>query len=133
MKPRSNRHRYATIRIFAGMVLLSGIVLDAEPAYGQYRKWSVTASAGLNRLNLDAVDRKNASDVAGWLNQYNIAVPNFVSVKTSPFYSAGVRYRSDREFAISFSGLYWNKSVSSAYDGPDAILVPLVIILEFDE
>ena len=120
MRLRSNRH-HTVLQAFAEIVLLSGIVLDSQPLYGQYRKWSVAATVGLNRLNLSAVDNKNSSDVAGWANQ-GIPVGDFTSVKISPLYSVGVRYRSDREFALSLSGTYWNKSVSSAYDGSDAIL-----------
>ncbi len=103
------------------MMVFSGVVFIPQTLFGQYQKWSLSASAGLNRLNLSAVDNKNASDVAGWVNQ-GIPVGDFASVKTSPFYSAGVRYRSDREFALSLSGTYWNKTVSSSYDGPDASL-----------
>ena len=121
MKLRFNRHRHAAVHVFVGIVLLSGIVLDSQPLYGQYKKWSVTASVGLNRLNLAAVDNKNSSDVAGWANQ-GIPVADFASVKISPLYSVGVRYRSDREFALSLTGTYWNKTVSSSYDGSDAIL-----------
>jgi hypothetical protein len=122
MKLRSDEHRHTAIHTLLGILLFSGIALDSQPVYAQYRTWSVAAAVGFNRLNLSAVDRKNSSDVAGWLNLYGITVPNFESVKTSPFYSGSVQYRSDREFAISFSGIYWNKSISSAYDGPDAVL-----------
>lgn len=121
MKLRSDRHRHTAVNVLLGILVLSGIVFDSQPLYAQYRKWSVSASAGLNRLNLAAVDNKNASDVAGWAN-LEIPVSDFASVKISPFYSLGVRYRSDRDFAISLSGTYWNKTVTSSYDGSDAIL-----------
>lgn len=121
MKLRSNLHRNAAFHAFAGIVLISGIVLDSQPLYSQYRKWSVAATVGINRLNLSAVDDKNSSDVAGWANQ-GIPVGDFASVKISPLYSIGARYRSDREFALSLSGTYWNKTVSSSYDGSNAIL-----------
>jgi len=89
--------------------------------HSQYRKWSIAASIGYNRLNLDAVDEKNQADVDGWGNQ-GIPVGKFASVQRSPFYSAGVRYRYDREVAISLTASYWSKTVSSSYNGPDAAL-----------
>ncbi len=101
--------------------MLAGTIFGPETLYGQYKKWSVSATVGLNRLNLSAVDNKNSSDVTGWNNQ-GIPVGNFSSVKVSPFYSVGLRYRTDREFAVSLSATYWNKTVSSSYDGSDATL-----------
>jgi hypothetical protein len=89
--------------------------------FSQYRKLSVTACAGYSTLNLGGVDEKNQSDVVGWAAQ-GIPVSQFASLKRSPFYSAGVSYRFEREFALSLSWSYWRKTVSSSYDGPDAKL-----------
>ena len=121
MRHRSESNRRAADRCFIWIVLLLGVASTPQMLHSQHRKWSITASIGYNRLNLDAVDEKNQSDVDGWGNQ-GIPVGQFASVKRSPFYSAGVRYRYDREIAISLTASYWSKTVSSSYDGPDATL-----------
>ena len=121
MRHRSDTSRRAADRGFIWIVLLLGVASTPQMLHSQYRKWSITAAVGYNRLNLDAVDEKNQSDVDGWGNQ-GIPVGTFASVQRSPFYSAGVRYRYDREIAISLTASYWSKTVSSSYDGPDAVL-----------
>ena len=121
MRHRSDTNRRAAGRCFIWIVLLLGVASTPQMLHSQYRKWSVTASIGYNRLNLDAVDEKNQSDVDGWGDQ-GIPAGQFASVRHSPFYSAGVSYRYDREFAISLTASYWSKTVSSSYDGPDAEL-----------
>ena len=102
-------------------ILLLGVVSYPHTLHAQYRKWSVGATLGYNRLNLDAVDEKNQSDVEGWAKQ-GLLLGQLASVKQSPFYSAGVSYRFDRDFGFSFTGSYWSKTVSSSYNGSDATL-----------
>ncbi len=102
-------------------ILFLGVVSSPQILHGQYRKWSIGAAVGYNQLNLDAVDEKNQSDVAGWARQ-GLLLGQLGSVKRSPFYSVGVSYRYDREFGVSLSGSYWTKTVSSSYHGPDAAL-----------
>lgn len=102
-------------------ILILGVLSFPHPLHGQYRKWSVGASLGYNQLNLDAVDDKNQRDVVGWSGE-GLLLGQFSSVKRSPFYSANVGYRYDREFGVSLTGSYWTKTVSSSYNGPDATL-----------
>jgi hypothetical protein len=118
---RSDTNRRAARRCSIWIMLLLGVACSPQMLHSQYQKWSIAASIGYNRLNLDAVDEKNQSDVEGWINQ-GIPVGRFASVKRSPFYSAGVSYRYDREIAISLTASHWSKTVSSSYDGPDAAL-----------
>ena len=121
MRHRSDTSRRAADCGFIWIVLLLGVASTPQMLHSQYRKWSLMAAVGYNRLNLDAVDEKNQADVDGWGNQ-GIPVGTFASVRRSPFYSAGVSYRYNREFAISLTASYWSKTVSSSYDGPDAEL-----------
>lgn len=72
-------------------------------------------------LHLNGVDAKNQSDIEGW-NAQGIPVGPLESLKQSPFYTAGISYRFDREYALSLTSLYWSKTVSSSYSGTDATL-----------
>lgn len=121
MRRHSDSRRRATDRGFIWIVLLLGVVSSPRMLHSQYRKWSVTASIGHNRLNLDAVDENNQADAEGWGNQ-GFPVGQFASLKRSTFYSAGASYRHDREFAVSLTASYWSKTVSSSYDGPGTTL-----------
>ena len=107
------------LRIFAALFLI--ICTIQQPAPGQDRTFSITGSAGYSLLSLGAVDDKNASDVMGWGN-LGIPVSGFASVKQSPFFSGCLTYCFSREIAFSIYASSSSKSVSSSYDGPDAIL-----------
>ena len=98
-----------------------GCLSSPQTLYGQYRKWSIDASAGINLLNLDAVDQKNQQDVEGWGKQ-GYPVGTLGSVKQSPVYSIAVGYRYDRDFAVVLSGSSWSKTVSSSSSDADATL-----------
>jgi hypothetical protein len=106
-------------RICSALLLTIGAI--QQPALGQDRRFSISGSAGYCLLSLGAVDEKNAADVVGWSN-LGIPVSDFASVKQSPFFSDRVTYRFSREIAFSFYGSSFSKSVSSSYDGPDAVL-----------
>ncbi|MCX6145259.1 MAG: hypothetical protein NTZ35_18805 [Ignavibacteriales bacterium] len=103
------------------VALLLTIGAIQQPAVSQDRTFSITGSAGYSLLSLGAVDDKNASDVVGWSN-LGIPVSDFASVKQSPFFSGRLSYRFSREIAFSIYGSSFSKSVSSSYDGPDAVL-----------
>jgi len=92
-----------------------------QSTLGQDRTFSITGSAGYGLLSLGAVDAKNASDVVGWSN-LGIPVNDFASMKQSPFLSGRITYRNTRDFAVSIYGSYFSKTVSSSYDGPNAVL-----------
>ena len=121
MKLRSKQHTRGARRGLVWAILVLGVVSLPQMLHGQYRKWSVGASAGYNVLALDAVDEKNQADADGWTRQ-GYSVGKLSSVKNSPFYALSVTYRYDREFGISLVGSRWSKTVSSAYEGPDATL-----------
>ncbi|HTY36823.1 MAG TPA: hypothetical protein VMH23_06915 [Bacteroidota bacterium] len=87
----------------------------------QYRVWTVGAFAGYGRLSLDAVDEKNQADVSGWSSQ-GYSLPPLTSVKDAPLYSFCVSYRYDRDFGLALTGSTWSKTVSSSYNGADAVL-----------
>jgi len=110
------------LRSFRGSLIWTILFLGVFPyphtLHAQYRKWSVGAAVGYNLLNLDAVDEKNRADVEG-RNEQGYLLGQLGSVKRSPFYSAGVSYRYDREFGFSLSASYWSKTVSSSYSGPN--------------
>jgi hypothetical protein len=99
-------------------LLIGGIF---QQAWTQDRTFSISGSAGYGLLNLGSVDDKNASDVAGW-SSLGIPLGGFTSLKRSPFYSARMTYRSTRDFAVSVYASYFSESVSTSYDGTDAIL-----------
>ena len=101
---------------FVFLALVAESVFCPQSLLSQYRKFSVTASVGYSSLNLGEVDNKNQSDVFGWTDQ-GVPVSQFGSLKQSPFYSAGVSYRLDRELGFSLTWSYWRKSVSAAYSG----------------
>jgi len=106
-------------RFCAALLLTISVV--QQSTLGQERTFSVTGSAGYGLLSLSAVDAKNASDVVGWGN-LGIPVGSFASVKQSPFVSGRMSYRFSREIAFSIYGSYFSKSVSSSYEGTDALL-----------
>jgi len=107
------------LRVCVALLLAIGAI--QQPAHGQDRTFSITGSAGYSLLSLGAVDDKNASDVVGWGN-LGIPVSSFSSVKQSPLFSGRISYRFSREIAFSIYGSAFSKSVSSSYDGPDAML-----------
>lgn len=121
MKLHSDIYHRLTGRSCAWIVIFLGFVSSPQVLHGQYRKWSVTASAGINQLSLDAVDEKNQQDADGWSKQ-GYPLGTIASVKQSPVYSLAVGYRYDRDFAISLTGSYWSKTVSTSYSDPDAFL-----------
>ena len=88
---------------------------------GQDRTFSISGSVGYSILNLSAVDEKNASDVVGWGN-FGIPIGGFASEKQSPFLSGCLTYRYSRDFSVSLNGSYFSKTVSSLYNGSDAVL-----------
>jgi hypothetical protein len=105
----------------ACVALLLTIGAIQQPSFGQERKFFISGSAGYGFLSLGSVDEKNASDVVGW-NNLGIPTGDFASVKQSPFFSGRLTYRFSREIAFSFCGSSFSKSVSSSYEGPDAVL-----------
>jgi hypothetical protein len=121
MKLPSDMHFRALDSKLIRTILVLGVLSSPHTLYGQYRKFSISAAAGYNLLNLGAVEEKNQSDVAGWAKQ-GLLLGQFESVKRSPVYSATVSYRLDRELGVSLTGSYWTKTVSASYDGPDASL-----------
>jgi hypothetical protein len=110
---------YSLSRACCVVLLTAGAI--QQPALAQDRTFSVTGSAGYGLLNLGAVDAKNASDVVGWTS-LGFPLSNIASVKQSPFFSARMTYRYTRDFAISLYGSYFSKTVSSSYNGSDAVL-----------
>ena len=106
-------------RVCSGILLTIGVV--QQSAFSQERTFSIAGSAGYSLLSLSAVDAKNASDVVGWGN-LGIPVSDFSSVKQSPFFSGRITYRYTRDLALSIYGSNFSKTVSSSYDGPDAVL-----------
>jgi hypothetical protein len=121
MKLHSDIHVWMPGRSCVWVVLFLGLVSSPQALHGQYRKLSITASAGTNQLNLDAVDQKNQQDADGWGKQ-GYPLGTLASVKQSPVYSIAVGYRYDRDFAISLTGSYWSKTVSASYSDPDTFL-----------
>jgi hypothetical protein len=121
MRRHSDIHSRALRGSLIWTIFILGVLSSPYTLNGQYQKWSVGAALGYNQLSLGAVDEKNQSDVDGWARQ-RLFLGQFESVKRSPFYSAEVSYRYDREFGVSVSGSYWTKTVSSSYNGPDASL-----------
>jgi hypothetical protein len=107
------------LRVCAALLLAIGLI--QQPTLGQDRRYSITGSGGYSLLSLGSVDEKNASDVVGW-NSLGIPASNFASVKQSPFFSGRLTYRFSREIAFSFFGSSFSKSVSSSYNGADAML-----------
>jgi len=67
------------------------------------------------------VDAKNSSDVDGW-TRLGIPVSAFSSVKQAPYFSARMTYRPSRDFALSVYGSYSSTTVSSSYNGSEAVL-----------
>jgi hypothetical protein len=116
---RNPRFGRSLTRICAGLLLTIGMV--QQTMLGQERTFSISGSAGYGLLSLSEVDAKNASDVEGWGN-LGIPVSGFASVKKSPFVSGRMTYRFSREIAFSIYGSYFSKSVSSSYEGADAVL-----------
>ena len=110
---------HSLTRVYCALLLATGVV--QQSALGQDRIFSITGSAGYGLLSLGVVDAKNASDVEGWGN-LGIPLNGFASVKQSPFFSGRMTYRYTRDFAVSMYGSYFSKTVSSSYDGPDAVL-----------
>lgn len=101
--------------------LLLSIGLIQQSALAQDRTFSITGSAGYSLLSLGVIDEKNASDVVGW-SALGFPVSNFASVKQSPFFSGRLSYRFSREITFSIYASSFSRSVSSSYDGPDAML-----------
>lgn len=106
-------------RVCAALLLTIGAI--QQPTLSQDRTVSITGSAGYGLLSLGGVDAKNASDVVGW-NNLGIPVSDFASVKQSPFFSGRITYRYTRDFAVSMYGSYSSKTVSSSYNGSNAVL-----------
>jgi hypothetical protein len=116
---KNSLFRRSRVRICAGLLLTIGVI--HQSSLSQERTFSITGSAGYSVLGLSAVDEKNASDVTGW-GALGIPVSNFASVKQSPFVSGRMSYRFSRELGFSVYGSYFSKSVSSSYEGTDAML-----------
>jgi hypothetical protein len=106
-------------RVCCAILLTTGAV--HQTTVGQDRTFSLTGSAGYGLFSLSAVDAKNASDVVGW-GSLGIPVSDFASMKQSPFLSGRITYRYDRDFSVSIYGSYFSKTVSSSYDGTNAML-----------
>jgi hypothetical protein len=121
MRHHSDMHSRSARGCLIWTILFLGVLSFPHTLHAQYRKWSVGAAFGYNQLNLNSVDEKNQSDVAGWARQ-GLFLGQLGSVKRSPFYSLGVSYRYDRDLGVSLTGSYWTKTVSSSYNGPDASL-----------
>lgn len=106
-------------RVCVALLLTIGAI--QQPTLGQDRTFSMTGSAGYSLLSLGSVDDKNASDVIGW-TKLGIPVSDFASVKQSFFLSGRLTYRFSREIAFSVYASSFSTSVSSSYNGPDAVL-----------
>ena len=115
-------HRRQTSVALVLLVIIAELGFCPQLLLSQYKKLSVTASVGYSSLNLGEVDNKNQLDAFGWAAQ-GIPVSQFGSLKQSPFYSAGVTYRLDRELGFSLAWSYWRKSVSASYAGSTSSLV----------
>lgn len=126
MRRRFNT-RLCASRLTPGRALLTALFLFltsdslARRACAQDQGWSLTASAGYALLSLDEIDRDNNADVQGW-NRLGVPVDAFESVRPSPFFAIGVRYRPSREFAFSLTGFYNTKKVSTSYSSPATTL-----------
>jgi opacity protein-like surface antigen len=93
----------------------------ANPLPAQRHPWSVTGTAGVAALQLDAVDKDNAADAEGWARA-GFPVSAFPSLRTAPLYTLRVGYRQDRDLAFSLRAHYSSKTVTASLRSSDGDL-----------
>jgi len=116
-----DRKRTSRKSLWIPVLFATCTMLIPAPGHAQIAKWSVSASAGFAQFNLTDVDTKNQADVLGFAFQ-GYPMGSIASLRQTPIYSAGVRYRPNREYSVSLNGSTWDKTVTASYSGPDASL-----------
>lgn len=98
-------------------IALAGLLLSTvSELLAQEGTWTISGSAGMSFLRMDAVNATLERTVTFWNDVEFIPVGPFPKFSTSPVMGGRVEYRYDRDMAVSLASTISFASVENNYD-----------------